>query len=134
MKATTTKPKPTIADLSDSFEILFDMVTDIKTNQAKTVIIPVKPKSVIRQHVDAFVDNALKSPHSTFSGLAVGAAYFGSKMFPQYAPFLQETQVFFTGLTGVTAGSALISQKTNVPPKPLPSQVFTDAENEKIYG
>lgn len=134
MKETITQKKTTINDLSERFDIVFDIVNDMKANQAKAVIIPVKPKSVIMQHVDAFVDNAFKSPHSTLSGLMVGVSFLGSKMFPQYAPFLQETQVFFTGLTGVTAGSALINPKTNVPTKPLPSQMLNDSENEKIYG
>lgn len=134
MKETITKKNVSMKDLSEQFEVLFDVVGDIKKNQVKQAIIEVQPKSVLRQHLEAFLDNALKSPHSTLSGLAVGAAFVGSKMFPQFAPFLQETQVFFTGLTGVTAGTALINPKTNVTPKPLPSQMLNDSENEKIYG
>lgn len=126
MKATT--PKPTIKDLSEKFEILFDVVTDIKTNQTKVVPVVEKPKSVIRQHVDAFVENALSSPHSTLSGLAVGAAYVGAKMFPQYAEILNQTQIMFTGLTGVTAGSAMIKPKQEIA-KPLPTKT-----DETIYG
>lgn len=130
MKATT--PKPTINDLSEKFDILFDVVTDMKTNQSKPVVITeVKEKSKFSQHLDAFVNNALTSPHSTLSGLAVGAAFVGSKMFPQYAEILNETQIFFTGLTGVTAGSALIKPKQEIA-QPLPSPTKTD--NDTIYG
>lgn len=128
------KKNTSIKDLSEKFEILFDVVTDIKVNQAKAVIIPIKPKSLIREHIDAFVENALKSPHSTLSGLAVGATYLGAKVFPQYAQVLNETQIFFTGLTGITAGSALIKPSANVSAKPLPSSTLTNTESEKMYG
>lgn len=129
MKATT--PKPTINDLSEKFDILYDTVLSIKEGQAKPVITEVKQKSAISQHLNAFVENALSSPHSTLSGLAVGAAFVGSKMFPQYAEILNETQIFFTGLTGVTAGSAMIKPKQEIA-QPLPSPTKTD--NDTIYG
>jgi hypothetical protein len=102
-----------IQELNKRVDMVFESLGDLqKSLETKRTESP--PKSIIRQHFDTIVTNALKAPHSTFSGLAVGACYVGAKVFPQFASTLTDFQNTFTALTGVTAGSAVLKPKTNV--------------------
>jgi hypothetical protein len=116
-----------IEELNKRVDLVFESIGDLqKSLETRKAEAP--PKSVIRQHFDTIVTNALKAPHSTFSGLAVGACYVGAKVFPQYSPVLADLQNTFTALTGVTAGSATL--------KPSPKAVnnTTQTPNFEEYG
>jgi hypothetical protein len=93
-----------------------DLRDEIEIRKNQVVIEPIKV-SPIRKHFDTIVENALNAPHSTLSGLAVGACYVGTKFFPQYGSVLADLQETFTALTGVTAGSAVLN-KTKAVAKP----------------
>lgn len=113
------KQKTKLEEIEDRLNLVLSSVGEIQEKfEAKTVN-ELRKESPLKKHFNALVENALESPHSTLSGLAVGACAISTHFFPEHSAMLADLQTAFTGLTGITAGNAIINKsKQNTAPVP----------------
>ena len=121
------KQKTKLEEIEDRLNLVLSSVGEIQEKfEAKTVN-ELRKESPLKKHFNALVENALDSPHSTLSGLAVGACAIGTHFFPEHSSMLADLQTAFTGLTGITAGNAIINKsqpKNSDAPVPLKSEEY----------
>lgn len=125
--------KEQIADLKEQNEILFfqhqqtaeklDLLLQ-KHDEAP------KEKVGLASHYQTFVENAIKAPISTLSGLGVAVSYAATTAFPQYAHELESLKTFFELAIGVSAGGK-VSKK--VMPATMPKAQVPEHKTEE-YG
>ena len=119
--------KEQIADLKEQNEILFlqhqQTIEKLDSLLQKQNEAPKEKEKVgLSGHYQTLVENAVKAPISSLSGLGVAMSYAATTVFPQYAEELKSIETFLTMVIGVSAGGKVRSnlKNTSTPKAPVP--------------